>query len=205
MSNNTMIKKASSFEILNHWVLVASFFTLAVSGYAFLFHLEQVGSVFGGFNQMKVVHNWAGVVFGISLFVTIFNYLPVSLHFTSDDTAWLSRAGGYLSKKAVAPPQDELNAGQKLYYLVVLFTGIGIAVSGLVIWLRPEIADIKRWVLISHLIHNICFDLLVIAIPAHIYLATLANPGTFRIMVYGTVPLSWARKRHAKWVQKMGF
>lgn len=201
MSNN-MIKKANTFEIVNHWLLVVSFFILTVSGFAFLFHLEQAGSVFGGFNQMKVWHNWAGVVFAASLLLTIFNYLPVSLKFSSDDVAWLFKAGGYLSKKAKVPPQDELNAGQKLYYLVVLIAGIAISASGIVIWLRPVTADINKWVLLSHLVHNISFDLLVIAIPAHIYLATLANPGTFRIMVYGTVPLEWARKRHAKWVQK---
>jgi formate dehydrogenase subunit gamma len=46
---------------------------------------------------------------------------------------------------------------------------------------------------------------MVIAIPLHIYLATLANPGTVRIMITGTVPVEWAKKRHAKWVQKMGY
>lgn len=201
MSNN-MVRKASSFEIVNHWILAVSFFVLAVSGYAFLFHLEGVGAVFGGFNGMRAVHNWVGVVFVVSMFVTIFNYLPVSLRFTSDDAAWFSRAGGYFSKKTAVPPQDELNAGQKLYYLVVLATGAVISVTGFIIWLRPW--D-KGGILVSQLLHNISFDLLVIAIPAHIYLATLANPGTFRIMIYGTVPLSWAKKRHAKWVQKMGF
>ncbi|MCL5024314.1 MAG: cytochrome b/b6 domain-containing protein [Nitrospirae bacterium] len=202
MSNNAMVRKASSFEIVNHWALAVSFFVLAVSGYAFLFHLEGVGSVFGGFNQMRAVHNWAGVVFAVSLFLTIFHYLPVSLHFTSDDAAWFGKAGGYFSKRAAVPPQDELNAGQKLYYLVVLAAGVVISASGIVIWLRPWA---KSGILLSHLLHNISFDLMVIAIPAHIYLATLANPGTFRIMVYGTVPLSWAKKRHAKWVQRMGF
>jgi len=201
---NNMVRKASAFEILNHWVLAISFFLLTVSGFGFLFHSEQIGSLFGNFNQMKVIHNWAGVVFGVSLALTIFHYLPVSLRFGADDVAWLAKAGGYLSKKVKVPPQDELNAGQKLYYLVVLLSGIAISVSGLVIWLRPEVADIKRWVLLSHLVHNISFDVMVIAIPAHMYLATLANPGTFRIMVYGTVPLEWARKRHAKWVQRMG-
>lgn len=47
----------------------------------------------------------------------------------------------------------------------------------------------KQLVMYAHLIHNVSFVLLMVAIPAHIYLATLANPGTFRIMVYGTVPL----------------
>ena len=200
-----MVKKANAFEILNHWVMAVSFIILAATGFGFLFHLEQLNSIFGNFNAMKLWHNWSGVVFAVSLFFTIFHYLPDSLSLGSDDIAWISKAGGYFSKKAVVPPQDRLNTGQKLLYLIVLTVGTAIAVSGLIIWLRPAAADIRKWVLLSHLVHNIGFVLMVTIIPLHIYLATLANPGTFRIMVYGTVPLEWAKKRHAKWVQKMGF
>jgi formate dehydrogenase subunit gamma len=199
-----MVRKANAFEIVNHWVLTVSFFILTISGFGFLFHLEQLNSIFGSFNAMSDWHNWAGVVFTVSLILTIFNYLSVSLRFGSDEIGWLLKAGGYLSKKAKVPPQDELNAGQKLFYLVILLAGIAIAVSGFIIWLRPTVPTINKWVLLSHLVHNISFDLMVIAIPVHIYLGTIANPGTFRIMVYGTVPLEWAKKRHAKWVQKMG-
>jgi cytochrome b subunit of formate dehydrogenase len=35
-------------------------------------------------------------------------------------------------------------------------------------------------------------------------MATLANPGTARIMGRGTVPLEWAKKKHAKWVKTLG-
>lgn len=199
-----MVKKANAFEILNHWVMAVSFIILTVTGYGFLFHLEQLNSVFGNFNVMKNWHNWSGVVFTVSLFFTIFNYLPVSLSFGGDDMAWIFKAGGYFSKKASVPPQDRLNAGQKLLYLTVLVLGTAIALSGFIIWLRPAGIDLRKWVLLSHLVHNISFVLMVVIIPLHIYLATLANPGTFRIMVYGTVPLEWAKKRHAKWVQKMG-
>lgn len=202
MSN--MVRKAGAFEILNHWVLAVSFFVLTVSGFGFLFHLEQLNSIFGSYNQMKDIHNWVGVVFSVSLFFTIFYYLIESLSISGDDIGWILKGGGYFSKKAQVPPQGKINTGQKLYYLFVLVTGIAISASGLVIWLRPAAADLNKWILLSHLIHNISFDLMVIAIPLHIYLATLANPGTFRIMVYGTVPVEWARKRHPKWVQKIG-
>jgi len=202
---NQMIKKANAFEILNHWLLAGSFLILTLSGFGFLFHLQQVVAIFGSTNTMKIWHNYAGIVFSISLFLTIFNYLPVSLKFGADDMGWIMKAGGYFAKKAAIPPQDVINAGQKLYYLFILFAGIAIAASGFFIWLRPQVADIRKWILLSHLVHNIAFDLFMIAVPLHIYLGTLANPGTFRIMVYGTVPLEWAKKRHAKWVQKMGY
>jgi len=203
--SNAMIRKESALGILNHWALAGSFFVLTVSGFGFLFHLEQIGSLFGGFNQMKGIHNWAGVVFSVSLFLTIFHYLPVSLRFGADEIKWFMVGGGYLSRKVTVPPQDELNAGQKVYYLFLLLAGIAIAASGFVIWFRPVVPDIRKWVLLSHLIHNISFDLLVIAIPVHIYLGSFANPGAIKIMITGMVPLEWAREHYPKWVRKMGY
>ncbi len=204
--NNNMIRKVNGLEILIHWTLAISFFILVISGFGFLFHMESVGSAFGGFNQMRDIHNWVGVVFAVALFLTVFHYLPVALRFTSDDTAWLLKGGGYFSKKkAHVPPQDEINAGQKLLYIVVLLMGIAISVTGIIIWLRPDMTEMNKWVLFSFLVHNISFDIYLIVIPVHIYMATLANPGTLRIMISGSVPVEWARKRHAKWVQKMGY
>lgn len=200
---NNMVRKANALEILNHWILAGSFFILASTGFGFLFHVDRLNSIFGSFNNMKAVHNWVGVVFSVALFCTIFSYLKEALSISPDDIGWILKGGGYFSRKTEVPPQGKLNTGQKFYYLFVLIAGTAIFASGLVIWLRPEVADIKKWILLSHLVHNISFNLMVIAIPFHIYLATLANPGTARIMIYGTIPLEWARKRHPKWVQKI--
>ncbi len=95
----------------------------------------------------------------------------------------------------------KLNTGQKFYYLAILAAGTAIAASGLVIWLLPGTRMIT---LVSHLTHNLAFILFVVAIPAHAYLGTLANPGTFRIMVYGTVPIEFARKKYPKWMKELG-
>ena len=45
-----MVRKASTEEIINHWMLAISCILLIITGYAFLFKLEQIGAVFGGFN-----------------------------------------------------------------------------------------------------------------------------------------------------------
>lgn len=105
--------------------------------------------------------------------------------------------GGYFSRDAEPPPQGKINAGQKLLGLVVFISGVLIGISGLIIWLTTPTA---LWVLI----HNICFLLFAVFVPLHIYLATAANPGTFRIMTRGDVPLYWAKKKHAKWVKETG-
>ena len=199
-----MVQKADALEIINHWVLAGSFFLLAISGFGFLFHLNPVFSVFGGNMGMRNVHNWAGIIFSLSLALSTVYYLPISLAYTGEDIAWILKGGGYLSKRTVVPPQDKLNAGQKGYYLFLLVSGIAIAVSGFVIWLFPAGSGVRSWIQVSHLVHNICFVLMVVSVPTHIYLATLANPGTLRIMLSGTVPLEWARKRHARWIEKQG-
>jgi formate dehydrogenase subunit gamma len=199
---NEMVRKASVEEILNHWIMAVSCMLLIITGYGFLFQLKQVYALFGSNSAMKAVHNWAGVVFSVSLFVTLFNYLRESLTLDADDWAWIKMGGGYLSKSAVkAPPMGKLNTGQKFYYLAILAAGIGIAASGFAIWLIP---GSRTLTLSSHLLHNLSFIFFVVAVPAHAYLGTLANPGTFRIMIYGTVPLEFARKKYPKWMKEMG-
>ncbi|MDX9894110.1 MAG: formate dehydrogenase subunit gamma [Desulfofustis sp.] len=192
-----MVRKSSVDEVLNHWILAGSCILLIITGFAFLFHLQGVGAVFGGFEVMKSVHNWAGVVFSVSLLYSMRHYLKESLEYDADDRQWFKVAGGYLSHKVKVPPMGKYNPGQKLYYLVILLAGIAIAASGFAIWFMKDDGNIM---LLSHLVHNVAFVIFVIVVPVHIYLGTLANPGTFRIMVTGTMPLETAKKRHPKWI-----
>ena len=196
-----MVRKSSGDEILNHWVLAASCILLIISGYGFLFQTEAIGSLFGGFNTMKTVHNWVGVVFILSLLYSMRHYFTDALEYDEDDRQWFKVAGGYLSHKVKVPPMGKYNPGQKLYYLAILGAGIAIALSGFAIWL---VQDNQTLILISHLVHNVAFCIFIIAVPVHIYLSTLANPGTFQIMVNGTLPLEVAKKRYPKWMKAAG-
>src|SRR5574341_358060 len=195
-----MVRKASIEEIINHWVLAVSCILLIITGYGFLFQLKPIGSLFGGFNTMKVVHNWAGVVFTLSLVASMYHYLRESLDFSSDDWQWIKAGGVYFSRKAKLPPMGKYNPSQKLYYLAILIAGIASALSGFVIWFWPDGRDIR---IVSHLVHNLAFSMFIVLVPMHAYMGTLANPGTFRIMVYGTVPMEFARKKYPKWIEEM--
>ncbi len=196
-----MVRKSSVGEIVNHWIMAGSCILLIISGYGFLFHLEGVGALFGGFDTMKTVHNWLGVVFTISLLASMGHYLKDALTYDADDRQWFKVAGGYLSHKVQVPPMGKHNPGQKLYYLVILAAGICIALSGFVIWLMKDNAGLM---LIAHLVHNIAFCIFIVAVPVHIYLGTLANPGTLQVMISGMVPVELARKRYPKWMKAIG-
>lgn len=196
------VRKSSAGERINHWVLVLSFFLLTLTGLGFAFHsLNWINTMFGGNRLASVFHEWGGLVFIASLLLTLGSYLGESLKWSAEDSAWVKNFGGYLSKAEI-PPQGRLNAGQKIFYLfVILLFGLLISASGLVMWLA---SGSRGWMQISHLVHYVSFVVLVSTIPLHIYLSTAANPGTFRIMTRGTVPVEWAKKRHARWLKEIG-
>lgn len=196
-----MVRKSSVDEILNHWILAGSCILLMITGYAFLFHVEGISAVFGGVNTMKSIHNWGGAVFTLSLLYSMRHYLVDALEYDADDAQWFKVAGGYLSHKVKVPPMGKYNPGQKLYYLAVVGAGIAIGASGFAIWLLKENTTLM---LISHLVHNVAFCIFILAAPVHIYLGTFANPGTFKLMVSGTLPLDEAKRRYPKWMKAAG-
>jgi len=198
-----LVQRTKAWERLNHWVLALSFIVLALTGLGFLYQkLSWLNTVFGGTQLAKDIHKWAGVIFAVSVFLTLFAYLGESVRWSAEDSRWISTLGGYFSKTAEEPPQGKLNAGQKLYYLiVVLIGGIAIIVSGFLLWLGATESGLLRF---AFFLHNLAFLLFITAVPLHIYLGTAANPGTFRAMTRGTVTKAWAKKHHAKWAQQLG-
>ena len=62
MNKSDFLTKENAFGIVNHWALAISCIVLTVSGFGFLFQIQEIGSAFGGFPAMKGIHNWAGVV-----------------------------------------------------------------------------------------------------------------------------------------------
>ncbi|MGE5893415.1 MAG: formate dehydrogenase subunit gamma [bacterium] len=197
---DNMVKKYNAFEILVHWVMAISCIVLAIQGYAFLFHIEAIGSFFGGFESMRAIHNYIGIAFTVTLFISLFLFLKESLTYDADDIGWIKVLGGYLSHKVKVPPMGKVNTGQKFFYLGLVVFGAVIVLSGFVLWLMSEN---KQWVMYGHLLHNISFIVLMIAVPAHMYLGSLANPGTLRLMISGTAPYWWVKKVSPKWIQEL--
>lgn len=200
---SSMVKKTSGYERVVHWAMALSCLILIITGFGFLYQQELgwLNTIFGGQHIAKRFHNWSGVVFTIAVIFSIGLWLPEALSFTKEDRQWFGMLGGYLSKYKEPPPQGKINAGQKLVVWLVVIFGILISASGFLMWLTP---GSKGVMMLGHFLHNISFFVFAILVPLHIYLATAANPGTFRIMTRGDVPLYWAKKKHAKWIKDMG-
>jgi formate dehydrogenase subunit gamma len=198
-----MIQKTSAFERVVHLLMAISGLILLLTGLGFLYQQELgwLNTLFGGYNAAMEIHNWGGVVFAASIVLSLGTLLPEALKWSKEDSEWLGMMGGYLSKDKEPPPQGKLNAGQKIVVLLVIGFGIMISVSGFMMWLSGGAKGIMNWGL---LLHSISYAVFAVIMPLHIYMATAANPGTFRIMTRGDIPLYWARKKHARWVKEIG-
>ncbi len=194
-----MVQKTTAFERVIHFVLLVSFFVLMLTGLGFTYTaLNWLNTAFGGNAWADVFHKWFGVAFAVSAAFTIISYFGEAMSFDEDDRKWLSVLGGYFDKSVEVPPSGKMNMGQKLFFLIiVVICGGLISLTGFMLWAATGMV-------FAQFVHSLTFFLMVIAMPLHIYLATVASPGTFRIMTRGDVPLNFARKKYAKWVKEAG-
>ncbi len=195
------IERFNAAERVLHWTLAASFFILVLSGLGLYAHtFFGYFDFFGGPQQGILFHKWAAIVFLISSVLLFFSEVKEMLSFDSDDARWLSKFGGYLSRKKEEIPQGKFNAGQKLFGLFSFVATLVMAVSGFIIW-EPT-AFGRGLTQFSLMIHGLFFTLFMMGVIVHIYLATIGNPGTLEGMLWGHVKKSWARFHAIKWYRK---
>ncbi len=97
-----MIQKSTAFERIVHWLLALSCLALLLTGLGFLYKdsLGWLNTLFGGVHAARLVHNWGGIVFAVSLVLSLGTWVPECLKWSSDDSKWLGMAGGYLSENS---------------------------------------------------------------------------------------------------------
>jgi formate dehydrogenase subunit gamma len=52
-------------------------------------------------------------------------------------------------------------------------------------------------------VHNLIGFVLIAGVMAHAYLGTIANPGTWRVLVDGSVTREWAQHHHINWFKEV--
>jgi len=196
------VQRYRPFERLCHWVVAIAFSILVFSGLG-LFDKSFVNflGLMGGGEQAILIHKIAGVVFAISSVSLSLLHARDSFQFDRDDLAWLKVAGGYLHRGGKSPPMGKYNTGQKLFDICSLFSTLGLAATGWVIW-NP--LSFPRWLVQVCLAgHSLLFVVMASAIVVHVYLGTVGNPGTLPGMLWGEVSVAWARKHAPKWLAKV--
>ena len=183
-----------------HWT-VAIFFVLALlSGFAIYspWLYRWLTPLFGGGPMTRFLHPWFSLAFTIAFAFQFVNWLR-PMRWTRNDTPWLRRFKAYVTnaEKTEPPETGFFNAGQKLYFWLIIFSTVIFLITGIVLWFDHVV---PRWsVAVSYVLHNIAGLLMLAGFIIHIYEGTAAQPGTFHSMVDGTVTEDWARTHHPAW------
>jgi len=108
--------------------------------------------------------------------------------------------GGYLGRPDDLPA-GMFNAGQKAFFWVVALLGVVTVCSGLA-RMAPVFGPGAQAIVL--IVHRYAALLLAMSIIVHLYLGTLANPGTFRAMLRGMVGRAWVLHHHPVWGRRLG-
>lgn len=196
-----MISRFTFIERIVHWVVGITFVLLLGTGLAFSYpSLFWLTVLLGGGPSARALHPMVGAVFGVGL-LCMFALWVRDMFLDHEDRAWLGAIRHYAAHdRDRVPPAGKYNAGQKLFYWLMIFLGLAHLATGIPLW-RPAgygagFLNAMRFV---HYLVTVPGGLLLIV---HVYLGTVAYPGTARGMLYGRVSRAWARLHHPLWHER---
>ena len=199
-----MIERYTFRERLMHWTTSFTYMYCLGTGLAFYTpHLFWIAVVFGGGPTSRFWHPIIGVLFLIGT-IWMHDLWRSQMKMTETDKRWLGRTEAYAKNHDdQLPPQEKFNAGQKLYYWLMVYGAIVLVISGLFLWFPELISFSVAWVRsIMVLIHEIAALVTIGGFIVHVYMSVFFVPGSMHAMTVGTVPRAWARTHHKLWYMR---
>jgi formate dehydrogenase subunit gamma len=189
---------------LLHWA-VAIFFLLALlSGFAIYspWLYRALTPLFGGGAMTRLLHPWFSLAFVLFFAFQFVNWLR-PMTWNQDDRRWMKRMRSYVTNTDAVEPEyvEFFNAGQKLYFWVIVASALIFLLSGIPMWFPATFGRVV--VAISYLLHDIAGLLMLGGFIVHLYEGTAAQPGTFSSMTRGTVTRRWAWTHHPAWYRRV--
>jgi formate dehydrogenase subunit gamma len=199
-----VLRWAVSDRVL-HWYTAVLFIILAITGLSLLWGRSVLIPILGkeGFAAWagiaKPVHDYLALAFTAGLIVMLLKWVHHNIP-AAYDREWFKQAGGYFSGSH--PPAGFANAGEKVYFWVLVFGGTALVVSGFYL-LFPNLGFERSAMQTANIVHGVSALILTTAVLAHIYLGTLGSEGALEGMVSGEVDEGWARQHHSVWLDEV--
>ncbi|MDQ6891291.1 MAG: formate dehydrogenase subunit gamma [Acidobacteriota bacterium] len=198
---NEIVRHSRTSRLI-HWTVSAFFFLSLLTGMPIWTPIfGWMAALFGGLSVCRVLHPWLGVAFFLSMGVMFLHWLG-DMRNTGSERGWsIQDTLRYMRYESDESNTGKYNGGQKLFFFAVSLGAVGLLLSGLLMWFPSYFPNVLRE--LAYLIHDFTFIAFAVAIVAHIYLGTAAEPGTFGSMIRGTVTRPWARLHHGRWYREV--
>ena len=195
------IERWTRWDRAIHWYVAVLFIILGITGlsilYAkwFLMPILPTSIWAGWMTAAKNIHNYLGPLFALGVLAMIIKWLKHNF-FNMTDLKWFVKGGGIVGKGH--PSAGYLNGGEKVWFWIIVFVGLTVVVSGLVLDF-PNFGQTRETMQLFLIIHAVASLVMVAAAFGHIYIGTLGTEGAFEGMKTGYVDEAWAKQHHDLW------
>jgi len=199
-----LVPRFSMAERSIHWFVAAVFILLAISGLIILFGRYIFIPVIGPAAFAAVAsaamqgHNLFGPLFILGLLVMLVIYAVDNI-FQAADAKWIVRGGSLFGAHA---PSWKYNFGEKTYFWLVVFTGLALSVTGILMEF-PSLVQSLQLLQLANIVHGIAAVIVIAVAIGHIYLGSIGVEGALEGMTAGTVDENWAREHHDLWAEEV--
>lgn len=188
-------------ERLVHWLAGLTYVYLVLTGLAFwtpaLFWLAVA---LGGGTLSRALHPWVGLAFTGAV-LAMYARWRRDMRLTPADREWRRALKHYVrNEDERVPPAGRFNFGQKQLFWLMLWGGLVLLASGLVLWFITAVPWQLR--IVRHaavLVHAIAALATIAGFIIHVYMGVVVVRGGMRAMIRGDVTRAWARRHHGLW------
>lgn len=193
-----------------HWFVAITFVLLALTGLVLLYGRFVLIPILGadGFGATaslsKTIHDYVGPAFGVGLLAMIVTFMKGNFPSLKTDLLWILKGGGIIGKGH--PSAGRYNAGEKIWFWIVVAGGLTVVFSGLVLdfpAVAAVVGESREDKSFYHLIHSLAAVVLLAAAFGHIYMGTVAMEGAAETMRTGYADTNWAKEHHDLWYEEM--
>jgi formate dehydrogenase subunit gamma len=202
---NHSILRYTLMERVVHWIAALTYGYVLLTGLAFYSpHLYWIATLLGGGPTSRFWHPWIALVF-VAVLAWMLGAWRGDMRITANDRAWGKAVKRYIENEDEGlPPIDRFNLGQKYYFWVMLFAGIVLLLSGIVLWIPETLPWSLRDVRYAAILLHVSSALITIgAFIIHVYMGTAVVRGGFTSIIRGEVSPAWAKMHHRLWYNRV--
>jgi formate dehydrogenase subunit gamma len=188
-----------------HLIVAVTCVYLVLSGLALHTpYLFWMSSVLGGAASMRLFHPFLGL-FYFAFLVYMWWMWRRDVRFNQADRGWMQRMEAYITNHDDdLPPIDRWNAGQKIFFWMMMVSGIGLVASGSVLWFPEYVHWNLQWIkFLAIILHAACALVSIGGLMIHLYMGIFLVKGGFRQIITGEVTRSWANHHHRLWFERV--
>ena len=199
------VRRYTFHERAVHLIVAVSCVYLVLSGLALHTpYLFWMSTVLGGPAPMRFFHPVLGMLYFVFL-VSMWWMWRRDLRFNQADKGWMRNMEAYITNHDDdLPPIDRWNAGQKMFFWMMMVSGVGLVVSGIVLWFPESVPWNLQWIkFLAIILHAACAFVSIGGLMIHLYMGIFLVKGGFGQIVTGEVTRAWAYHHHRLWLARV--